>query len=139
MNMYRIAVDRLPFAMPLEGGYRFTSPMGYRWGRLHAGIDLAGPVGMNVKAPADGTVINAGWENGYGLMIRLRHDFGVTTVYGHLSKIRVKVGQKVSRGEQIGDSGNTGRSTGPHLHYEIRVGGAPINPMTFIKAAQNVF
>lgn len=139
MNMYRIAVDRLPFAMPLEGGYRFTSPMGYRWGRLHAGIDLAGPVGMNVEAPADGTVINAGWENGYGLMIRLRHDFGVTTVYGHLSKIRVKVGQKVSRGEQIGDSGNTGRSTGPHLHYEIRVGGAPINPMTFIKAAQNVF
>lgn len=139
MNMYRIAVDRLPFAMPLEGGYRFTSPMGYRWGRLHAGIDLAGPVGMNVKAPADGTVIDAGWENGYGLMIRLQHDFGVSTVYGHLSKIRVKAEQKVSRGQQIGDSGNTGRSTGPHLHYEIRVGGAPINPMTFIKAAQNVF
>ena len=139
MNMYRIAVDKLPFAIPLTGGYRFTSPFGWRWGRLHAGIDLAGPVGMDVHAPADGVVTETGWENGYGQMIKLRHDFGVTTVYGHLSKIRVKVGQKVSRGEVIGDTGNTGRSTGPHLHYEIRVGGAPINPMTFIKAAQDVF
>lgn len=139
MNMYRIAVDRLPFAMPLEGGYRFTSPMGYRWGRLHAGIDLAGPIGMKIRAPADGTVLDAGWENGYGLMVRLQHEFGVTTVYGHMSKIRVKKGQKLSRGELIGDTGNTGRSTGPHLHYEIRVGDKPINPMTFIKAAQNVF
>ncbi|PTV97108.1 murein DD-endopeptidase MepM/ murein hydrolase activator NlpD [Rhodobacter aestuarii] len=139
MNLYRIAIDKLPFAMPLRGGYRFTSPFGYRWGRLHAGIDLAGPVGMDVHAPADGVVTEAGWENGYGNVIKLRHQFGVSTVYGHLSKIRVKVGQKVSRGEVIGDTGNTGRSTGPHLHYEIRVGGAPINPMTFIKAAQDVF
>jgi len=139
MNMYRIAVDQLPFAIPIKGGFRFTSPFGYRWGRLHAGIDLAGPVGMDVHAPADGVVTDAGWENGYGQVIKLRHKFGVSTVYGHLSKIRVKVGQKVSRGDVIGDSGNTGRSTGPHLHYEIRVGGAPINPMTFIKAAQDVF
>lgn len=139
MNMYRIAVDKLPFALPLNGGFRFTSPFGYRWGRLHAGIDLAGPVGMHVRAPADGVVTAAEWENGYGNVIKIRHDFGVSTVYGHLSKIRVKVGQKISRGDWIGDSGNTGRSTGPHLHYEIRVGGAPINPMTFIKAAQNVF
>ncbi|SOC14693.1 M23 family metallopeptidase [Rhodobacter maris] len=139
MNLYRIAVDKLPFAIPLRGGYRFTSPFGYRWGRLHAGVDLAGPVGMDVHAPADGVVAEAGWENGYGNVIKLRHEFGVSTVYGHLSKIRVRVGQKVSRGEVIGDTGNTGRSTGPHLHYEIRVGGAPINPMTFIKAAQDVF
>ena len=139
MNMYRIAVDQLPFAIPIKGGFRFTSPFGYRWGRLHAGIDLAGPVGMDIHAPADGVVTDAGWENGYGQVIKLRHKFGVSTVYGHLSKIRVKVGQKVSRGDVIGDSGNTGRSTGPHLHYEIRVGGAPINPMTFIKAAQDVF
>lgn len=139
MNMYRIAVDKLPFALPIAGGYRFTSPYGYRWGRLHAGVDLAGPVGMRIHAPADGVVTDAQWENGYGNVIKIRHDFGVSTVYGHLSKIRVKAGQKISRGEWIGDSGNTGRSTGPHLHYEIRVGGAPINPMTFIKAAQNVF
>jgi len=139
MNMYRIAVDKLPFAIPLKGGYRFTSPYGYRWGRLHAGIDLAGPVGMHVLVPADGTVTAAEWESGYGNVIKIRHDFGVSTVYGHLSKIRVKVGQKVSRGDWIGDTGNTGRSTGPHLHYEIRVGGAPVNPMTFIKAAKDVF
>ena len=139
MNMYRIAVDKLPFAIPLKGGYRFTSPFGYRWGRLHAGIDLAGPVGMHIHVPADGVVTDAEWESGYGYVIKIRHDFGVSTVYGHLSKIRVKPGQKVSRGDWIGDTGNTGRSTGPHLHYEIRVGGAPINPMTFIKAAQDVF
>ncbi len=139
MNMYRMAVDRLPFGMPLDGGFRFTSPFGYRWGRLHAGVDLAGPVGMKIKAPADGTVIDAGWENGYGLMVRVQHQFGVSTIYGHMSRVQVKVGQKVSRGDVIGDSGNTGRSTGPHLHYEIRVDGQPINPMTFIKAAQNVF
>jgi murein DD-endopeptidase MepM/ murein hydrolase activator NlpD len=139
LNMYRIAVDKLPFAIPLNGGYRFTSPFGYRWGRLHAGIDLAGPVGMKVHAPADGVVTAAEWENGYGNVIKIRHDFGVSTVYGHLSKIRVSAGQKVSRGDVIGDTGNTGRSTGPHLHYEIRVGGAPINPMTFIKAAKDVF
>ncbi|HEY0213014.1 MAG TPA: M23 family metallopeptidase [Paenirhodobacter sp.] len=139
MNMYRMAVDRLPFGMPLDGGFRFTSPFGYRWGRLHAGVDLAGPVGMKIKAPADGTVIDAGWENGYGLMVRVQHQFGVSTIYGHMSRVQVKVGQKVSRGDVISDSGNTGRSTGPHLHYEIRVDGQPINPMTFIKAAQNVF
>lgn len=139
MNMYRIAVDKLPFAIPLTGGYRFTSPFGYRWGRLHAGVDLAGPVGMRVYAPADGVVTASEWENGYGNVIKIQHQFGVSTVYGHLSKIRVSPGQKISRGDWIGDTGNTGRSTGPHLHYEIRVGGAPINPMTFIKAAQNVF
>ncbi|MCT2540734.1 M23 family metallopeptidase [Sedimentimonas flavescens] len=140
MNMYRIAVDRLPFALPVkQGSFRFTSPYGYRWGRLHAGIDLAGRVGTDIHAPADGTVTDAGWENGYGNVIKIRHEFGITTVYAHLSKIRVKAGQKVSRGELIGDMGNTGRSTGPHLHYEIRVDGSPTNPMTFIKAAKDVF
>jgi len=139
MNMYRIAVDKLPFALPLYDRFRFSSPFGYRWGRLHAGVDLAGPVGMHVHAPADGVVSAAEWENGYGNVIKIRHQFGVSTVYGHLSKIRVSVGQKVSRGDWIGVTGNTVRSTGPHLHYEIRVDGAPINPMTFIKAAKDVF
>lgn len=139
MNMYRIAADQLPFAMPVRASHRFTSPYGYRWGRLHAGVDFAAPVGTPILAPADGRVIKAGWESGYGNMIRIEHDFGVQTVYGHLSKLRVTAGQKVSRGERIGDMGNTGRSTGPHLHYEIRVGGKPVNPMTFIKAAKDVF
>lgn len=139
MNMYRIAADQLPFDTPVKSSFRFTSPYGYRWGRLHAGIDLAGPVGTAITATADGTVTFAGWQQGYGNVIKLSHDFGTSTVYGHLSKIRVSVGQKVSRGERIGDMGNTGRSTGSHLHYEVRVGGAPVNPMTFIKAANDVF
>ncbi|AOZ69714.1 peptidase M23 [Rhodobacter xanthinilyticus] len=140
MNMYRIALDKLPFALPVRpGNFRFTSPFGYRWGRLHAGVDLAGSVGTPITAPADGTVTAAEWESGYGNVVKIRHDFGISTVYGHLSKIRVSVGQKVSRGDRIGDMGNTGRSTGPHLHYEIRVDGSPTNPMTFIKAARDVF
>ena len=139
MNMYRIAVDRLPLAMPLRDGFRFTSPFGYRWGRLHAGVDFAAPVGTRIYAPADGVVIATEWQRGYGNLIRIRHEFGIETRYGHLSKFRVKVGQKVSQGDLIADMGNTGRSTGPHLHYEIRVGGKPINPMTFIKAGKNVF
>ena len=139
LNMYRMAVDKLPFAMPVKSNYRFTSPYGYRWGRLHAGVDLAGPVGTPIYAPADGVVTTAEVESGYGRVIKIRHAFGITTVYGHLSRYRVSVGQKVSRGELIGDMGNTGRSTGPHLHYEIRVGGSPTNPMTFIKAAKDVF
>ncbi len=139
MNMYRIAVEQLPFDTPVKAGFRFTSPFGYRWGRLHAGVDLAGPIGTAVYAPADGTVIAAEVERGYGNVIKIQHAFGISTVFAHLNKIRVNKGQKVSRGDRIGDMGNTGRSTGPHLHYEIRVSGKPTNPMTFIKAANDVF
>ena len=72
-------------------------------------------------------------------MVEIRHGFGLVTRYGHMSKVRAKVGQNVSRGDRIGDMGNTGRSTGTHLHYEVRVNGSAVNPMTFIKAANNVF
>ena len=85
------------------------------------------------------TALDAGWENGYGRLIKIKHQFGVETRYGHLSQIRVEVGQRVSRGDRIGDMGNSGRSTGTHLHYEVRLGGTAVNPMTFIKAAKNVF
>lgn len=138
MNLYRIAAQRLPFDLPLRGAYRLTSPFGIRWGRLHEGIDLAGPVGTPVYATADGVVIEAGWRAGYGRLVRIQHDFGVETRYGHLNAIRVEVGQRVSRGERIGDMGNSGRSTGPHLHYEIRVGGDVIDPMIYIRAGQDV-
>lgn len=84
-------------------------------------------------------IIHAGWSSGYGRLIKIQHAFGIETRYAHLSKIRVKVGQRVSRGDRIGDMGNTGRSTGTHLHYEVRVGGKPQNPMTYIKAANDVF
>ncbi|MFB2530982.1 DUF5930 domain-containing protein [Paracoccus sp. p4-l81] len=139
MNSYRIAVDTVPLALPVAGSFRYTSGFGRRWGRAHEGIDMAGPVGTPIVAPANGTVSFAGWQSGYGNLIKITHANGIETRYGHLSKIRVRVGQSVSRGERIGDMGNTGRSTGPHLHYEVRVGGTAVNPMTFIKAAQNVF
>jgi murein DD-endopeptidase MepM/ murein hydrolase activator NlpD len=139
MNMYRIAVDKLPFSMPVKAHFRFSSPFGWRWGRMHEGVDMAAPTGTPIYAPADGVVIAAEWERGYGNLIKIRHEFGITTRYGHLSKIRVKVGQKVSQGERIADMGSTGLSTGPHLHYEIRISGKAINPMTFIKAGKNVF
>ena len=139
MNMYRIAVEKTPLAFPLKTACRYTSGYGRRWGRMHEGIDLAGAMGSPIYVTADGTVTHAGWENGYGNMVEVRHDFGMTTRYGHLSGIDVSVGQKVSRGDKIGAMGNTGRSTGTHLHYEIRQGGSATNPMTFIKAGSNVF
>lgn len=139
MNSYRIAVAKMPLAMPVKSAFRYTSPFGRRWGRMHSGIDLAAPVGTPIYTTGDGVVTFAGWQRGYGNLIKIKHELGTETRYGHLSKIRVKVGQKVSRGARIGDMGNTGRSTGSHLHYEVRVNGRAVDPMSFIKAAQNVF
>jgi len=139
INLYRIAAERAPFAMPVFDNYRMTSGFGTRWGRLHAGVDFAGPVGTPIYATADGVVTEAGWSSGYGRMITIQHEFGIETRYAHLNAIRVDVGQRVSRGDRIGDMGNSGRSTGPHLHYEIRVGGEAVNPMIYIRAGTDVF
>ena len=95
--------------------------------------------GTPILATADGVVIHADWLSGYGRLIKIKHEFGIETRYAHLAKIRVKVGQRVSRGDHIGDMGNSGRSTGTHLHYEIRMNGRALNPMKFIKAGRNVF
>ena len=100
---------------------------------------MAGAYGTPIYATADGVVTHAGWDSGYGRQVTIRHDFGVSTLYGHLSDIDVSVGQRVSRGDHIGDMGNSGRSTGTHLHYEVHLNGRPVNPMTFIKAGKNVF
>lgn len=139
LNIYRIAAQKAPFALPLKDSFRFTSGFGNRWGRLHAGTDFAAPHGTAIYSTADGVVTHAGWSSGYGQLIKIQHEFGLETRYAHLSKMRVKVGQRVSRGDRIGDMGNTGRSTGTHLHYEVRVGGKPVNPMIYIKAANDVF
>ena len=139
LNLYRIAAEKLPFGFPIRGAYRSTSGFGPRWGRMHKGHDWAGPVGTAIHAPADGVVVHAGRQGGYGNLIKIRHDFGFETRYAHLSRFRVKVGERVSRGQRIGDMGNTGRSTGSHLHYEMRIGGTAINPMKYIKAARDVF
>lgn len=139
MNLYRLAVDKIPFYHPVQSSHRFTSGFGKRWGRKHEGADFAAAHGTPIYATADGTIVHAGWSSGYGRLIKIQHAFGIETRYGHLSKIRVKVGQKVSRGERIGDMGNTGRSTGTHLHYEIRNNGKAVNPMNYLKAANDVF
>ncbi len=139
MNLYRIALQKTPFALPVKSAFRFTSGFGMRWGRMHNGTDFASSHGTPIHATADGVVIHADWLSGYGRLVKIQHEFGIETRYAHMSKIRVKVGQRVSRGDRIGDMGNTGRSTGTHLHYEVRIGGKPVNPMTYIKAARDVF
>ena len=139
INLYRIAAEKAPFSIPVKSNFRYTSGFGPRWGRLHAGTDFAGPIGTPIYSTADGVVTHAGWSSGYGRLIKIRHDFGIETRYAHLNTMDVRVGQRVSRGERIGAMGNSGRSTGPHLHYEVRVNGNPVNPMTYIRAGQDVF
>ncbi|MGR3635390.1 MAG: DUF5930 domain-containing protein [Shimia sp.] len=139
LNMYRIAAETAPFANPLQSAFRYTSGFGMRWGRMHKGTDFAAPYGTPIHVTADGVVSHAGWLSGYGRLIKVKHANGVETRYAHLAKIRVQEGQRVSRGTVIGDMGNSGRSTGTHLHYEVRLNGRAVNPMTFIKAGQNVF
>jgi murein DD-endopeptidase MepM/ murein hydrolase activator NlpD len=145
MNLYRLAAAKAPFAMPVQGNFRWTSGFGYRrdpkgWGtRMHEGTDMAGATGTPIYATADGVVSYAGWDSGYGRLVKIQHAFGIETRYAHNSDIHVSVGQKVSRGDLISAMGSSGRSTGTHLHYEIRIGGRAINPMTFIKAGQDVF
>jgi murein DD-endopeptidase MepM/ murein hydrolase activator NlpD len=111
---------------------QFTSPFGYRWGKLHAGIDIAVPVGTPVHAADAGTVRIAGWVGGYGNYVCIDHGGGLSTCYGHNSRLGVTVGQKVSKGQVIAASGNTGHSTGPHIHFETRVGGVPRDPMGYL-------
>jgi len=139
LNLYRIAAQKAPFALPVKSAFRYTSGYGMRWGRMHQGTDFAAPHGTPIYSTADGVVTHAGWLSGYGRLIKIQHAFGIETRYAHLSQIRVNVGQRVSRGERIGDMGNSGRSTGTHLHYEVRVGDKSVNPMIYIKAANNVF
>ena len=139
LNLYRIAAQKAPFAMPVRSSFRFTSGFGMRWGRMHSGTDFAAPHGTPIFSTADGVVVHAGWQSGYGRLVKIQHEFGIETRYAHMSKLHVRKGQRVSRGDRIGDMGSTGRSTGTHLHYEVRVGGKAVNPMIYIKAARDVF
>ena len=119
------------YIKPLSGG-RKTSNFGRRWGRLHKGVDYACPVGTIIFASSAGTVISAGYNNGYGYNVLISHPDGKMTRYAHCSKLQVSVGQHVEQGETIALSGNTGRSTGPHLHFEIYVDGVAVNPLNYI-------
>jgi murein DD-endopeptidase MepM/ murein hydrolase activator NlpD len=122
------------FIKPLNG--RFTSPFGIRKDpftgkpKFHAGIDIAAPYGTPIKAAKDGKVTYAGWKSGYGNVVIIEHQFGYTTLYGHMSKILVSVGQYVKGGQYIGKVGSTGKSTGPHCHFEVHKFGMPTDPLT---------
>ncbi len=117
-------------AWPVSG--RITSRFGPRWGRMHNGIDIGVPIGTSVRAAAAGVVSFTGWNGGYGRLVILDHGDGVCTYYGHNSAITVSRGQKVAAGERIARSGNSGISTGPHVHFEVRVGGKPQNPENYL-------
>jgi murein DD-endopeptidase MepM/ murein hydrolase activator NlpD len=109
-----------------------TSPFGMRWGRLHPGIDIGVPIGTPIHAAKSGTVIYASWMSGYGYFVIIDHGGGFSTAYAHQSRLAVSVGEQVAQGQVIGYSGNTGESTGPHLHFETRVNGVPENPLNFL-------
>ncbi len=115
-------LQRPLFVMPTKGVW--TSGFGYRWGVLHGGIDIANSIGTPVLAASDGVVISAGPYAGYGNMVKVKHSDGTVTLYGHLSSWQVEVGQRVWAGDQIAKMGNTGNSTGPHLHFEVLVNGS---------------
>ena len=119
------------FIMPAKG--IFTSGFGYRWGVLHAGIDLANSIGTPIHAISDGVVIDAGPTAGYGMWVKLRHADGTVTLYGHVNTTMVSVGQRVMAGDQIATMGNRGNSTGPHLHFEVLLGGTQrVDPVPWL-------
>jgi murein DD-endopeptidase MepM/ murein hydrolase activator NlpD len=118
------------FVWPVHGV--LTSTYGWRWGRMHEGIDLAVPTGTPVVAAAAGTVIVAGWMGGYGNLVVIDHGNGIATAYGHNSSVAVSYGQSVAQGQLISYSGSTGHSTGPHVHFEVRVNGSPVDPLGYL-------
>jgi len=131
----------VPVREPLLGETTVSSPFGYRadpfLGRpaLHPGIDLVQAYGAEIRATAAGRVVHAGWMGGYGNMVEIDHGNGIATRYGHMSEILVAEGDEVKPGAVLGRIGSTGRSTGPHLHYEVRLDGEPVDPARFLEAA----
>jgi murein DD-endopeptidase MepM/ murein hydrolase activator NlpD len=136
---------RVPVREPVTGEIDFSSPYGVRVDpflhvpAMHTGIDFRGTFGEPIHATAAGTVTSAGWSGGYGQMVEVDHGNGLATRYGHLSEIDVKVGQSIRIGQVVGRLGSTGRSTGPHLHYETRVDGEAVDPQRFLKAGATLF
>jgi murein DD-endopeptidase MepM/ murein hydrolase activator NlpD len=133
----------IPSIQPIAK-FTFTSAYGVRSdpfqgsAAMHAGIDLASPTGTPIYATADGIVDRAEWFGGYGNMVEIEHGKGIATRYGHMSKISARAGERVKRGDLIGYVGSTGRSTGSHLHYEVRIDGRAVNPVPFLQSANYV-
>ena len=147
INITRSQMDRLnrtlalvPYRKPVIGEVEFTSGFGVRsdpfLGRpaMHTGLDFRASMGDPVRSTANGKVVSAGWSGGYGRMIEIDHGNGLSTRYGHLSEIGVKIGDVIKIGQVIGEVGSTGRSTGPHLHYETRIDGEAVDPQKFLRA-----
>lgn len=130
-------IRNVPLGLPHIGemsshyGYR-NNPFGGRSTEFHSGMDFKGTIGDPIKATADGIIVLADWKGGYGRTVIIKHDYGYETLYGHLSGLNVMQGQKVTAGDVIGFLGSTGRSTGPHLHYEVRKHGNDVNPEDYI-------
>jgi murein DD-endopeptidase MepM/ murein hydrolase activator NlpD len=152
VNLARADADRLsntlvtvPVRKPVTGEIDLSSPFGVRMdpfvheAAMHTGLDFRGDIGEPIHATAAGTVTVAGWTGGYGKMVEIDHGNGLATRFGHLSEIDVSVGQKIRVGQVVGKLGSTGRSTGPHLHYETRINGEPVNPQKFLDAGDKLF
>ncbi|MDO8877989.1 MAG: M23 family metallopeptidase [Pseudolabrys sp.] len=139
-NRYLQTLGAIPVRKPVVGTADMSSPFGSRMDpflrgpAIHSGIDLRGDTGDPVRATATGEVVTASWQGGYGNMVEIDHGNGLSTRFGHMSKIEVKVGQRVAIGQTIGRIGSTGRSTGPHLHYETRINDKPVDPQKFLRA-----
>ncbi len=134
--------EHTPSIYPLVGkindefGLR-RNPFGGSTSEFHPGLDISGEKGDTVIAPADGVVMKSGWTGGYGNMVEIDHNNGLTTRYGHLSQVEAVVGEEIRRGQPIGKVGSTGRSTGPHLHYEVRVEGEAVDPHSYLPQADS--
>jgi murein DD-endopeptidase MepM/ murein hydrolase activator NlpD len=115
----------------MASGFGWRIDPVYRTRRFHAGMDFTAPIGTDIFATGNGTVVSAGWKQGYGNCVEINHGYGYLTLYGHMSSIKVRVGQKVKRGDVIGLVGSTGKSTGPHLHYEVHLRGQIMNPQNY--------
>ena len=144
LDLLEKGMSAVPSLKPVKA-YTYTSGYGLRYDpfsgatAMHRGVDLAGPVGEEIVAAADGVVVGAGYDRGgYGNFVEIDHGAGIVTRYGHLSRISVAKGDAVTRGERIGGMGSTGRSTGSHLHYEVLIDGNQVNPMPFLEAADSL-
>lgn len=128
-DRYNMQVKR-PKGIPARG--QISSHYGSRWGRLHAGLDVANSVGTPIVATASGVVTMSEWHGAYGYCVTVDHGNGIKTLYGHCQRLLVSKGAKVKKGQKIATMGNTGRSTGPHVHYEVIVNGRPVNPASYL-------
>jgi len=145
LDQLQDGVIAVPSDKPIRASVTFTSGFGVRsdpfnsGAAMHPGIDLSGAYGTPIYATADGVVLRAGWNSGgYGNLVEVDHGRGISTRYGHMSAILVSAGQHITRGQQIGRMGSTGRSTGNHLHYEVRIDGRAVNPIPFMKSTDYV-